>query len=227
MGLSPLSRIFAYMKSNNGKRGLGGDWREWTGRGPHWPVLQEDGEITVWPEWWSFEWERFDGGWILEECSAADDDEVALATCIARILLMNLTANVVRRDIRAEDIGDDIIEVTEYLDALPCSVRERAAANELLTALVPFDPDGIAKALLRMTWHACAEGLDFTARSLAQLAYESAASFEHYGTAQGAAHSLAYLAKRQECHRVARKWRSIAFLHGRRARLQRAAARTL
>jgi hypothetical protein len=210
------------METNNDKRGLGGDWREWTGRGPHWPLHDEDGEIQVMPEWWSFEWEKFDGSWILEECAAGDDGDSALATCVARLLIVRLAANAVRRDIRAEDLYDEIVEAADYLAALPCSAAERNAARRLLAALVPFDPEAIAHALLHSAWNACAEGLDATARSLAQLAYDAASSNAQYGAAHGAALALAHLAKLQECPRVARKWRSIAYLHRRRAMKQRA-----
>ena len=203
------------METNDDTAGRRVERREWIGRGPRWPAREARAEIRVWPEWWSFEWETFDGSWILEEC-AEETDEDALACGLARVLLARIAAHAVRRDTRGEDLCDDLTATSEYLEQLALPPHELNPGRRLLAALVPFDAEAIAEALLSLAWNARAEGLDRTARSLAQLAYEAAASHLRFGMAQGSALALAHLAWLQECPRVARKWQRVAYLHGRR-----------
>lgn len=168
-------------------------------------------------ESWDLECETFDGLWILHEFEAELAEDVA-AGCLMLVLTVRVVANAVRRGLRGEDLRDDIVEVRDYMDAVRLRSKQHRQLQRLLGALVPFNPERVSEELLAASWLARRDRLDRAARSLAELAYGSArlasGSDAH---AQCAALALSRLAWLDECPRAARKWRRIAYVHGRRA----------
>lgn len=168
-------------------------------------------------ESWDLECETFDGVWILNECEAGLADDIA-AGCFALVLAVRVVANAVRRGLRGEDLRDDVAEVRDYMDAIRLRSDQYYPLQRLLAALVPFNPERVSEELLAATWLARRDGLDRAARSLAELAYDSARlAPQSDAHAQCAAFALSRLALLDECPRAARKWRRFAHVHGRRA----------
>lgn len=168
-------------------------------------------------ESWSFEWEWFDGAWILDDCTGELDEGVA-ARCLALLIVMRIAANAIRRQLRGEDLSDDVTEALEYIEALALAANDSRQLRHLLNALTPFHPDRVAEQLLAVAWSAHEQRMDRTARSLSELAYETMTRYGGAnGTAQGAALAIARLAQLDECPFTARKWRGLAYVHGRRA----------
>lgn len=164
---------------------------------------------------WAFEFEAFDGGWSLADCNhSAGDDAIAL--CLARMLVLRVVADAVRRQVRAEDLSDDVAETRAYVAGLRLAPHHARSLDRLLAALTPFDPEAIAEQLMRGCAAACAGGQEGGARGLAELAYETAVVYRLDASAQGAAFALAHLATLQEAPWNARKWRAIARVHGQR-----------
>ena len=171
-------------------------------------------------ESWTLESEAFDGAWILGDCCGSIQEATAV-TCMARMLAVRVVANAVRRKMRSEDIREDVGCTRAYLDDLALGARDACALGRLLGALTPFDPVRIAEELLAICVTACADGLDGTARSLAELAYDTASAHRLDDLAQGAASALSRCAALQECPRIAGEWRVRARAHRRRASFQR------
>lgn len=168
-------------------------------------------------EWWGFEWELFDGAWILTECEA-DLEEDVVAGCLALVIVIRIVAHAVRWRRRGEDLSDDVAEACEYLAALPLRSPQSRQLRRLLGSLEPFHPERVGEELLAAAWQARRDGLDRAARSLVELAYHARVLYGGLdAVAQGAALAIARLAELDECSFTARKWRGIAYVHGRRA----------
>lgn len=189
---------------------------EWADRKPRWPTRENGREIRLTLEWWALDGEEFDGAWMLEECST-DLHEGVAAQCIARMLVARLAGRAVRFAMRGEDLADDISATNAYLEQLRLAPIDLWSAKRILAALLPFDPERLVDELLRMSASAAGEGLDLSARSLAESAYDAASRHGHHRAAQSAALALSRLAKLQECPRASRRWRGVAYAHGRRA----------
>lgn len=165
---------------------------------------------------WTFEFEAFDGARSLTDgCDAVGED--AMAVCLARLLVVRVVANAVRRQIRSEDLREDVTGTRLYLSAMRIEKRDARVFDRLLTALTPYDPDAIVEQLLCASVHALSHDQEGSARGLAELAYETAAAQRLDVGAQGAALALARIATMQEAPWNARKWRAIARLHKRQA----------
>lgn len=184
---------------------------------PYWRFHDELHTSRQALEAWSFDWEMFDGAWIMDDCTADLDEELA-ARSLGLLVVVRVVASAVRRQLRAEDLSDDVAEALEYIEALCLSAHDSRQLCHLLGALTPFHPDRVAEQLLAAAWSAHAQRMDRTARSLSELAYETSC---RYGggnaTAHGAALAIGRLARLDECPFTARRWRGIAYVHGRRA----------
>lgn len=165
---------------------------------------------------WTFEFEAFDGARALSDgCDAVGED--AMAVCLARVLVVRVVANAVHRQIRSEDLGEDVAGTRLYLSAMEIGEPDARVFDRLLGALTPYDPEAITEQLLCASVLALAHGQEGSARGLAELAYETAAAHRLDVGAQGAALALARIARMQEAPWNARKWRAIARLHTRQA----------
>lgn len=165
---------------------------------------------------WSFEFEAFDGARALTDgCEAAGEE--ALAVCLARVLVVRVVANAVHRQIRSEDLREDVAGTRVYLAEMGIEEEDARVFDRLLGALTPYDPDAIAEHLLRASARALALQHEGSARGLAELAYQTAAAHRLEMSAHGSALALARIATMQEAPWNARKWRAIARLHLRRA----------
>jgi hypothetical protein len=167
-------------------------------------------------EYWALDCEAFRGGWILADCGDGHPDN-ELRVCVARLAVVRVAANAVGRQLRGEDLRDDVAMTREYLAALEIDPCRRRGLLRVLDALVPFDPACLAEELLSECAASGRAALDGSARTLAELAYDAALSHDLHATAQGAALALARLAVQQECPRSARKWQALSTMHGRRA----------
>jgi hypothetical protein len=188
----------------------------WARRKSRWPAREIGREIRLTTEWWSLDGEQFDGAWMLEECTS-DLDAAAAAKCVARMLVARVAGRAVRFDARNEGLAADLSATNAYLEQLRLAPMDLWSAKRILAALLPFDSERLVTELLRMSAAASAEGLDLSARSLAHSAYDAAVRHAHQRAAQRAALALSRLAKLQECPRAARRWRGVAYVHGRRA----------
>lgn len=167
-------------------------------------------------EHWSLECEDFRGGWILADCAASRPaDELRL--CVARLAVVRVVANALGPRLRGEDLRDDVTMTRAYLAELEIDPKRRRGLLRMLDALSPFDPARVAEELLTECATAGRAALEGSARSLAELAYETALLHDLHDTAQGAALALSRLATLQECPRNARKWQALSYMHGRRA----------
>lgn len=182
-----------------------------------------DNSNRVLAESWDVEAPLFDGGWIVDEGCASADNEF-LAACIGRLLVLRLADYAVHHRRRGEDLLDEITEAMAYVECLELSDAEAASQRRALSALLPFDPAGLADAMLSLCWRAISEAALYSARSFAQLAYAAAVSKGLDAEAEGAARALARLATLFESPRAARRWFGRAAVHRRRCRQVRAAA---
>jgi hypothetical protein len=171
-------------------------------------------------EFWALDCEEFDGGWILNDCG--DSAYSAQPICLARLVVVGVAAHAIRRQRRGEDLRDDVAGARAYLAELDLTATTRRGLLRVLDALTPFDPARLAEELLNQCAVAGRAGLDGSARSLAELAYDAALAFELNAAAQGAALALARLATLQECPGAARKWQALGHTHGRQCALARA-----
>ncbi|MGQ0562952.1 MAG: hypothetical protein ACT443_13895 [Gemmatimonadota bacterium] len=159
--------------------------------------------------------EAFDGDWILSDCARPLTTEIVIV-CLARLLVVRVVADAVRRQMRSEDLCEDVSATRAYLADLAMNDAESGALDRLLAALTPFDPERITEELLAGCARAHAAGLDGSARCFAELAYETAALHRLDAGAQGAALAIARLATLDEAPRSARKWQARGYVHGRR-----------
>jgi hypothetical protein len=165
---------------------------------------------------WTFEYEAFDGARALSDsCDAVD--EAAMAVCLARVLVVRVVANAVHRQIRSEDLREDVAGTRLYLGEMLIPEKDARVFDRLLGALTPYDPDAITEQLLAASVLALARHQEGSARGLAELAYEAAAAHRRDEGAHGAALALARIASMQEAPWNARKWRAIARMHVRQA----------
>lgn len=172
-------------------------------------------------EYWALDCEEFDGGWILADLGDGHPD-ARQQECVARLAVVRVAANAIRRQVRGEDVSDDVAMTRAYLAELAIAPERRRALLRVLAALAPYDPARLAEELLNDCAAASRAGLLGSARSLAELAYEAALLHTLHVTAQGAALALSRLATLQECPRSARKWQALALLHGQRSAQARA-----
>ena len=164
---------------------------------------------------WIFEFEAFAGAWSLADCvDSADDDAASL--CLARVLVVRVVANAVRRGVRGEDLTDDVAGTQEYLDGMHLPARDAGMFRRLLCALRPLDVERVVEELLKVCAAAALAGNEASARGFAELAYDTATTRGLDEGAFGAACALARLAKLQEAPWTARKWGAIARVHARR-----------
>jgi hypothetical protein len=212
MGESRISSIFDRMNAKDKPDYVR---HEWAGRKPRWPARENGRRIRLTLEWWALDGEEFDGAWMLAECTNLQ--EAAAAHCIARMLVVRVAGRAVRFAARSEDLAADIAVTHAYLEQLRLAPIDLWSAKRVLSALLPFDPKRLIDGLLRMSATASGEGLDLSARSLAHVAYDAAVKHAYHRAAQSAALALARLAKLQECPRAARRWRGVAYAHGKRA----------
>jgi hypothetical protein len=173
-------------------------------------------------EYWALDCEEFRGGWILADCGDGHSDD-ALRVCVARLAVVRVAANALGRQLRGEDLRDDVAMTREYIAALEIDSGRRRGLLRVLDALFPFDPARIAEELLNECAASGRAMLDGSARSLAELAYDAALAHDLHATAQGAALALSRLATLHECPRSARTWQALSTMHGRRATRARAA----
>lgn len=163
-------------------------------------------------EWWSFDHELFDGAWIFDDYCATHE-ELEQERCLARLLVVRVTAMVVRDHKRCEDVDEEIRLAHEYLEELTLYPAERARCRRVLDALVPYAPAVVAGELLGFAWCAVREEREKSARCFSELAYFCASRSRDHEAACAAAASLARLARFEECHRTHEKWSGIARIH--------------
>ena len=169
---------------------------------------------------WIFEFEAFDGAWPLADCADSAGPDAA-ALCVARVLVVRVVANAIRRGMRAEDLDDDITCTQEYLDGMHLPARDAGMFRRMLCGLRPFDAGNVVEELLNVCAAAGPGGHEGSVRGFAELAYETATARGLDEGACGAALALARLARLQEAPWTARKWRAIARVHARRCARRR------
>ena len=124
--------------------------------------------------------------------------------------------------IRAGQLGVDTVIVEARRPGGTCLNVGCVPSKALIHAADEFGKIArLAEELLRECAAAGRAGLDGSARSLADLAYDAALAFELDAVAQGAALALARLATLQECPGAARKWQALGHTHGRQCALAR------
>ena len=192
-------------------------WQNWANNTPPWRrAAHDDGQLRGLPEWCDTEGERFDGAWLLQDgCASAHDSVYAL--CMARLLALRIVSITVKRQLRGEDVIDDVATAAAYVQALELDAVDAGALHRLLGALQPFQPAAVADELVGMAWSALRAELDGSARCCALMAYDCAYRFGAAEAAAGAARALALQAELQECPRTARRWRGRAYVHQGRA----------
>lgn len=189
---------------------------EWAGAKRRWPARGHGREIRVTLEWWALDGEAFDGGWMMEDWHP-DLPDAEAAHGIARMLVAGVAGRAVRFAASGEGLAADISAADTYLEQLRLAPIDLWSAKRVLAALQPLDPERLIAELLCMSAGAARAGLDMSARSLAHGAYDAAVRHTCHRAAQSAALALSRLAKLQECPRTARRWRGVAYAHGRRA----------
>ncbi|MGQ0813881.1 MAG: hypothetical protein ACT4O1_05390 [Gemmatimonadota bacterium] len=170
----------------------------------------------LYQESWALDCEAFDGDWMLTDCADQVRDEI-IVLCVARMLVVRIVADAVRRQLRSEDLREDVAVARAYLAELELEAFDGRALDRLLAALTPFDPQRITDELLALCAAACTGGLNGSARCVAELAYETALFYGLDDAANGSALALARLAALQECPQTSRRWQARSHVHARRA----------
>lgn len=194
---------------------------KWTPNRPVWRWREPGAEsLRGLSDEWALNGERYEGSWICEEICIQDED-ANIDAPFACMLVIRVAANCVRRDLRGEDLCDDIAAVQEYVNALYLTPHERSCLALALQALHPLAPRRLGEQLLAAGTLFLTRDLRASARVCAELAYDTGRRFQLDDVAAAAALAISRLALLEESPRSSRLWRGRAAIFQRRERRER------